>query len=38
MTLAAVHAAEKLPVPEKSACAVADKQDFQTPDHLRLTG
>jgi len=38
MTLAAAHAAETLPVPEKIACAVADKQDFQTPDHLHLTG
>ena len=38
MPLAAGHAAEKLPVPDKVPCAIADKQDFQTPDHLHLTG
>ena len=27
-----------LPVPEKVACAVADRQDFQGPDRLQLTG
>src|SRR5512136_1985014 len=26
------------PVPEKVACAVADRQDFQEPDRLQLTG
>ncbi|MEI6604142.1 MAG: beta-L-arabinofuranosidase domain-containing protein [Verrucomicrobiota bacterium] len=38
MTLAAVHAAEKLPVPEKVACAIADMQAFQQPDLVHLTG
>ena len=38
MTLAAVHAAEKLPLPDKITCAAADKQDFQQPDRVHLTG
>ena len=38
MTLAAVHAAENLPVPDKVACAVADKQAFQQPDRVHLSG
>ena len=26
------------PVPEKASCAIADRQDFQQPDRLHLTG
>ena len=26
------------PVPEKVSCAITDRQDFQPPDHLHLTG
>jgi hypothetical protein len=26
------------PVPEKVPCAIADRQDFQQPDRLHLTG
>ena len=31
-------AADIAPLPEKAACAVADKQDFQIPDRVQLTG
>jgi hypothetical protein len=36
MILGAVYAAE--PLPEKVACAIADRQDFQQPDRVHLTG
>ena len=36
MPLGAVRAAE--PLPEKVACAIADKQAFQQPDRVHLTG
>ncbi len=38
MTLGTASAADKLPLPEKVTCAIADKQDFQQPDRLHLTG
>jgi len=38
MTLAAAHAAGKLPVPDKVVFAIPDKQDFQQPDCVHLSG
>ena len=38
MTIGAVHAADKIPLPEKVTCAIADKQAFQQPDRVHLTG
>ncbi len=37
-TMATAVAAPITPVPEKIACAVADRQDFQIPDRVQLTG
>jgi DUF1680 family protein len=37
LVCSACHA-ELTPLPEKVPCAVADKQDFQTPDRVQLSG
>ena len=38
MPFGAVRAADVLPLPEKVTCAIADKQAFQQPDRVHLTG
>ncbi len=38
MPLGSVSAEDMLPLPEKITCAIADKQAFQQPDRLHLTG
>ncbi len=39
LALAGVRAvAEITPLPEKVPCAVPDRQDFQIPDRVQLTG
>lgn len=38
LALATLNAAEISPVPEKVILAIQDRQDFQTPDRVQLTG
>ena len=38
MPLGSVSAEDMLPLPEKITCAIADKQAFQQPDRVHLTG
>ncbi len=38
MPLGSVRAADVLPLPEKVTCAIPDKQAFQQPDRVHLTG